>query len=396
MLSSGTTLPDEHPRDDRFAILRGCAIAGALAIAVVLGSGCGSRRALVDHPDDSTATPTTSTTGTLPAGMTLGERLGQLDALMRTAPADSLPILRDEYDRLLAERTGEPGFVRTGGPSTQEAAADTTLSITVEQIPTSSDDAAGDDIDETATARPRRTDELVTSDFHRDQIDSVGAAPRRAAPTSATTPAVADPSRTFKGLRPSEIATIPGHERASKTSSRRNDARRTTARTAASRASTARTAAARAARRDRSETRTASAASTRASEVAPSKGAAAINGRGERKALVEGIAAARAGRYADAVTKLEPAVRAGRAGSDGNYYYALALEKSGQVDRAASQYLRASRAGGPLAQRSYLEYCRLLARSGDRRKARELLTQFLRRNPDSTQAVAARRLLQTL
>jgi TolA-binding protein len=334
---------------------------GALALACVLSVGCGSQRAAIDAPVDSTSTrgPGTESQG-LPAGTTLGERLGQLDARMRTAPPDSIAELRAEYDRLLAERNGEPLVVQTGGPAGEQLASDT------------------------VTAQPRRDDNtLVTSDTPIEPDESIAATTRREE-SIATSPdaATGDPSKLFKGLRPDEIATIPGHERAAR-------AARSTRGEKVHKASKARSS------RRGDERRLAAAPSRRVSPTSSGR-AAEINARGQRQGLVAGIAAARAGRYSDAVAKLGPAVTAGKGSAEANYYYALALEKTGQTDRAAAQYLRASRGGGTLAQRSYLEYCRLLARSGERTKARQLLSQFLRRNPDSTQAVTARRLLQTL
>jgi TolA-binding protein len=289
--------------------------------------------------------------------------LGQLDAMMRDAPPDSLRALQEEYDRLLASRALAPSSITTG------ATADTLVdsSIVIEAIPY-----------DTVVAEPRR--ELPVEPSTPITPGAATASARRG-PDSA--PASEDPSRVFKGLRPEEIATIPGHERraAVATSSRRESVRASSARRRAG---------------NRGESRMAASSGPRPTLAAPSSRAETINARGERKELVAGIAAARAGKYADAVTKLAPSVSAGRGGSEGAYYYALSLEKTGQLDRAAQQYLRASRGGGALAERSYLEYCRVLARKGDRQKARQLVTQFLRRNPDSTQAVTARRLLQTL
>lgn len=393
-----------------------CALVGSVAGT----SGCGSRRALLDHPADSAAAGS-STTGTAPEEPTIGERLGQLDARMRTAPPDSLPRLQEEYNRLLAERTGEPGLVaptevQTGGPQRWTFPVG---AIDTDTLPKNDSLERwlhyGEDtiVIDTTVARPRRNNsELVTSDTPRDPLDIVEAAPRPEEPTEQATPAArasspsaptaplaatGDPSKLFRGLRPSEIATIPGHEEGGRSSLRASAASRRAPARLSARDATSTRPRGRTNRRGASDDRLAAAAASSSTSLAtPQRRADAINTRGARKGLVEGIAAARAGKYADAVTKLEPAVKAGSAGAEAGYYYALSLEKTGQFDRAASQYLRASKSGGALAQRSYLDYCRLLARSGKRQKARDLLTQFLRRNPDSTQAVTARRLLQTL
>jgi TolA-binding protein len=114
--------------------------------------------------------------------------------------------------------------------------------------------------------------------------------------------------------------------------------------------------------------------------------------------LVNGIAATQAGRYKEAVQQLEPAVRTrtGAKETGASYSYALSLEKSGQLSRAADEYLKLSRRGGEIGQKSYVSYCRILAKLGQRDRAKRLVLQFIQRNPDSTQVVTARRLLQTL
>ena len=65
-------------------------------------------------PSEITAEPTTpqQPTATEPS---IGEQLGRLDALMRTATGDSLARLREEYDRLLQRANG--GIIQTGGTS---------------------------------------------------------------------------------------------------------------------------------------------------------------------------------------------------------------------------------------------------------------------------------------
>jgi TolA-binding protein len=113
---------------------------------------------------------------------------------------------------------------------------------------------------------------------------------------------------------------------------------------------------------------------------------------------VNGIAASKAGRYAEAAGQLPPVVASPPPGKRriAEYSYAESLEKTGKLDRAAQTYLKASKGNQELEHKSYLSYCRVLAKSGKREEARKLLAQFISRNPKSSQVVTARQLLQTL
>ncbi|HVZ38943.1 MAG TPA: tetratricopeptide repeat protein [Candidatus Kapabacteria bacterium] len=120
--------------------------------------------------------------------------------------------------------------------------------------------------------------------------------------------------------------------------------------------------------------------------------------RRRERSYVDGLVAARSGKYEDAVRQL-PAVIAkppkGRAGIVRSAY-AESLEKTGSTAKATDEYRKASAGSDEVANKSYLSYCRLLAKSGDRTRARQLLSQFIARHPRSPQVVNARQLLQTL
>src|SRR5512133_3027294 len=80
-------------RIDRFM-----ALVAALSISALVLNGCASGRSTAGsgpQPEGS------STSWAYNDAQTLGEKLGRLDALMRTAPPDSLRLLRAEYRRLL-------------------------------------------------------------------------------------------------------------------------------------------------------------------------------------------------------------------------------------------------------------------------------------------------------
>lgn len=120
--------------------------------------------------------------------------------------------------------------------------------------------------------------------------------------------------------------------------------------------------------------------------------------RGRQRSYVDGLAAVQAGRYPQAVKDLSPIAANPPRGKQtvARYAYARALEKTGNAEKAAEEYRAASAGADQLAHKSYLNYCRLLAKSGKRDKARKLLVEFIGRHPTSTQTVDARRLLQTL
>ena len=111
--------------------------------------------------------------------------------------------------------------------------------------------------------------------------------------------------------------------------------------------------------------------------------------------IVEGIAAERAGKYTDANKRFSSA-KSGVKSPEARYSHAVSLEKTGDLGRAAGEYLAISGSGTSLGHKAYIDYCRVLSRQGQRGKARELVQRFIRQNPDSSQVGSARRLLQTL
>lgn len=113
---------------------------------------------------------------------------------------------------------------------------------------------------------------------------------------------------------------------------------------------------------------------------------------------VDGVTAARSGKYAQAARDLPAVVASPPPGKKTNAEYALgeSLERSGNLTKAAEHYRGAASGTSEMSQKSYVSYCRVLAKSGDRTKARKLLADFINRNPRSAQVVNARRLLQTL
>lgn len=111
------------------------------------------------------------------------------------------------------------------------------------------------------------------------------------------------------------------------------------------------------------------------------------------------MASARAGKYADAAVKLEPVVNSTLSKArreEARYYYARSLEGLGRTSEALRNYNTLSNSSGSLKHRAYLDYCRLLANNGQKERARTMLRQFIRNNPNSRQTPDAQALLQTL
>jgi TolA-binding protein len=350
----------------------------SLAVAVIVG--CNANQAAMEPPPkpepERTQTAPSPDVASLPpaSASDVGERLGRLDAQMRTAPLDSVLLLRAEYQRILdsidmARR--EP--VQTGGPDLRNSADSNRV-------------ADGGNVQDSSS--------LTSDSLHRgtttQEVQTGGEPLQEKFNTFDTVDQsfVEDPSKRFNGLRPSELRGVPGYspskpgsvsEARPKAGTRRHPGR---SRMLATR---------------RKQSRTPRyAGQNSASRRGISRSQMA---RMSERRIVNGIAATQAGRYTDAIKELGPAL--GSAGNSARsaharYSYALSLEKTGQLSRAADQYLRLSRNGGAMGQKAYVAYCRLLARLGQRDRAKRLVLQFIQRNPDSTSVVTARRLLQAL
>jgi hypothetical protein len=316
---------------------------------------------------------------------------------MRDASGDSLLALEAEYKRILDSinaATYQP--VQTGGPDLRSQRNDSIVrgtDSTVAALHEGEDSARSETTSPLAegnmpapsdTTRPAAPDTVATGQTG----PSNGIEVFEGFPASSNDSRYDDPSKIFKGLRKSELQNAPGYSRSAPQGGRIRTAparRRTPQQFAAS----------------RNLRRSAGFAGRRREQLAEASRSAGRSGLSEKMAgrkLVNGMAAAQAGRYKEAVQQLAPAVRSrtGARETGAGYSYAVALEKSGQLSRAADEYLRLSRTGGEVGQKSYVSYCRLLAKLGQRDRAKRLVLQFIQRNPDSTQVVTARRLLQTL
>ena len=344
---------------------------GAILAALLLLPSCGGNRNVLSEPTpppsqtegspeitaapETTASETTTPETTIPpvdgappaiatgereitGEETLGERLGRLDARMRSAPPDSLPALQAEYQNLLDQATGS-GTIETGGPRRDDP-RDSSMAVQEPfALPYSPRDGRGNEIlitsyDSTLELKGLRSSEL-----------------RYAAGSSSTVPAAA----------------AEAHESKPRT---RTSARRSTATTAAP------------------EQPLPATGTRRGTKNQPG----ATN-------FVNGVAATRAGWHAEAVDQLPRTLSTPQNTQRrtlAQYSYAQSLESTGKLSQAADQYLKASRNGTGLGDKSYISYCRVLAKSGQKDRARQLLVQFIGSHPKSDQVVNARQLLQTL
>lgn len=330
MSAYSTVNNEESRRASAIAGLGSLVVACALGIAAL---GCNANRAAMEPTPD--APPVSAAPDTLvpdaaaeeppvvvrqKPDTTLGEQLGRLDAQMRVASPDSLPMLQEEYNRLLALAAGSTP-IQTG----QEPTLETPTEFDSLETPTDAEPEDG-----TVPAEQRRTERSYVGPngllgFRKSELAATG--------TKAAKMRTRDPKA--RNIRPAPAPTP--------------------------------------------------------AEDAPSART------GERQYL-DGLTNARAGRYEQAAKELPAVVANPPAGKRGiaQYSYAESLEKTGDLDKAAEQYRQASRGNDELSHKSYIAYCRTLARTGQRDKARQLLASFISRNPRSPQAVNARLLLQTL
>ncbi len=341
---------------------RGIAVAGAVAACWLVAACNTSKEAMADtpRPTDSTAIadslakadtalparePTQVTRQT--PDTTLGERLGQLDAQIRNATPEELPALEAEYQRLL-ELATRSNQIQTGRDGETPETADGSLP----EAPLPDSDL------------PSETEPTV-SDVPDETVDSTGL-------VVTDLPAEPSPDAKFrgpdglKGFRKTELSAAGLKAPASAPA---GTARRATTRRPAAQAQP-----------------------VVVREPAPN----ASTARDQR--YVNGMVASRAGRYTEAARDLPAVVASPPAGKQttARYAYAESLEKSGRLTQAADEYRRAAAGTDAMGQKSYVSYCRVLAKSGERARARQLLVNFISRNPKSTQVVAARQLLQTL
>ena len=116
------------------------------------------------------------------------------------------------------------------------------------------------------------------------------------------------------------------------------------------------------------------------------------------RAYIDGVAAARAGKYDEAIGKLAGVLNSGtpQQRNRARYYYGRSLEGAGRLKEAADQYARVAGGNDALAHAALVDQCRILGRLGQSERARTMILNFLRRHPDSSQVAEARQLLQTL
>lgn len=294
----------------------------------------------------------------------LAERLGRLDALIRRAPTDSARMLREEYNRLLEEYTGEARSAATGSLGLDNPAR--------RSFP---DDESQASIDSFLAHR---------EGGRRDR--SRPASPNVTRSRGAATQSGAPPS-TVAIERNRTTTIVPSSNRAMRRQGN------------ASRGGIARHRAAVAAESASESTSQRSSTRVRQGTGRREEGPVSTGADGNRE-FVEGMAQVSAGRYREATEHLPRAIGSGdlsrRNHTRAEHAYGESLEETGREVEAVRQYGRAARGNSDLRHRSYIDRCRALARSGRRDDACQLLREFIRQNPKSGQVVAARRLLQTL
>lgn len=307
----------------------------------------------------------------------LAKRLEELDRRIATAPPDSIEALDAEYRHVIDSAMAAQGK-QTDVITGPEGKA------------------------------PLPTNQPTESTVRRQPSDTVVAPTAQATPTTSTvrrqpsgnannTPTpIDDPGKVFKGLRPDELRTAPAYQN-------NNTSHKTAPAPAQSRVRrSGRTQESAAKIQPKKTKRQQTAVQEETGERAVASESVAPPEASERqleRRYIDGVASARAGNYADAASKLEPVVNSTLSKTrreEARYYYARSLEGLGRTDEALRNYNTVSNGSGSLKQRAYLDYCRLLANTGQKERARTMLRQFIRNNPNSRQAPDAQALLQTL
>lgn len=293
----------------------------------------------------------------------LGERLGRLDALIRTASPDSARRLREEYQRLLSQFTGEEQQVQTGNPSTD---------VYNPARPNASPLPPVAPIDSFLSQREGGTRSIRRRNITAEELDRrLRADDPQQAPSStpATTPKATNAVSRRKVSTPEEAPSRRIERTKSAITTRRTLQRREV----------------------RDEPTASQERSTSRAASAPNSG---------KRQFINGVAAAQAGDTKVAGEALSRSLESrdlpGRNRPRAEYSYGTSLEESGRPAEAATHYRKAAKSGMKLNHKAYIAQCRALARSGKRDEARAMLVDFIRRNPKSPQIISARKMLQTL
>lgn len=371
-------------------------------LLLLLAAGCNNNRAMIppEEPphaavadtthatDEASSTDTTADTTAATDSARLAKRLEELDRRIAAAPPDSIQALDAEYRRVIDSALAAEGkqvTVSTGPETTQPEPANQPTESTVRRQP--NDTAAT-----VATAVPEATP--TTSEVRRQPAGS-------GASTATEGSAIDDPGAVFKGLRPDELRTAPAYQNRS-TNQKPNAPTRSQTRRSNSRKAQPPAATAKRSKRQRTAPVIQERESDEQREAITSPSPAVTRDESERqlqRKYIDGVASARAGNYADAAAKLEPVVNSATLKAhreEARYYYARSLEGLGRTSEALRNYNTISNGSGGLKHRAYLDYCRLLAANGQKERARTMLRQFIRRNPNSRQTPDAQALLQTL
>lgn len=353
--------------------------------------------------------------GPIPAetvGLTVGERLKNLDSLMTLLPADSLPHLMMEYERILdsAVMAQSSPSVRTTRPtsSSDQIATQsngnepTSLTVTTSSfapLPTSSI--------ESNTPKSTDAEEFSNTTTPSQPLGYIRSQPRSSISTPTNNTLVqsdylnADSSKNrqfdpsdYRGIRKSEIER---YERKSADRPAKKTARpkRTTA---AKRSTPARHhARKRAGAPRRTERHYGSFETPSTTFRKRHQSPVTVKSSEYDRAFTDGLALVRAGRYAEAVKPLSVAVKGSRSyRTTATYYLALSYANAGDVSSATPMLKSLKSGSGPLADKAWIAYARLLAKSGDRDMGRTELVRFLRARPSSTLSAEGRAALQQI
>lgn len=330
-------------------------------------------------------------------GLTVGERLKQIDSLIQVVPADSLGILMAEYERLLDSAMG--GSVSAASPESpsDEPKARETAPNYPRSTPRSSINTSAERV-LVQSDHDTRSDAVIDPAEHAGVRDSEPEPYRGSTTPSSSTPAASTviPSRSAPAQAdaPTISRTPPARSGTSTSVSGETGTQAGASKPAAQTGKST----GKGKKKRKGGRRRAVVESTPAPAPPSTPEPKSTRSNSLNENYTEGLAHFRAGRYAQAIEDLKPV--ANSSGSSfrtvAKYYYALSLERTGSLSQAASQFRSLSGGSGAIADKAWLGYCRVLNAQGKRGEAKKELLRLIKQRPQSSQIANARQLLQKL
>ena len=339
-----------------------------------------------------------------PVGLTLGERLKQLDARMKVAPADSLEFLMAEYDRLLDSAiTGKtPAEEISIASSTSAQASEPVVHSTIESSTAPpSHEEQGPVISEATPTEEHKSDpeptasETTTHNYTystpRSQMNNQSQTLVQSTYQNENEGKEFDPSQ-YKGARQSELKYYEKNKESSGKS-----ASSTTSSSSSTKKKSVAGSGKKSSSGSASPTKSGNKTSGKSSTTSTSNSPQRSPEQSLDEKYTNGLTNFRAGAYQKAIEDLKSVASSSKSyRSTAKYYYGLALERTGSLSLAASQFRSLKSGSGSLSDKAWIAYARILKAQGKTAQAKKELLNFIKARPKSGQIASARELLQKL